>query len=279
MGWAGRTRGLRRGGTGGGPGNWNVVAPGYSATLTLPVSRGRDFGAGGVSGAPRVAIINETMARLIWGTADVLGRTVEANDGGAWESIRIVGVTSNTRLTSIDGPVNPTLYVPFAQRFSPRVSLIVKTAGGTAIPQSRATIRQMAPNLPLSQAMPLSDVTSLTTIPERIAAWQAASVASACCWRSASTASSYDVNRRVREIGDRVVPLPTGEVVRGRAAYRAGIGLPLGAAASQVLHSLLVGVSAFDPITFGGGAALFLIVACGQPASRQAPLASIPSSR
>ena len=59
--------------------------------------------------------------------------------------------------------------MPFAQRYTPRVSLVVKKAGGSAIPQMRALIREMNPNLPVAQAMPLSEVTAVGLIPQRIA--------------------------------------------------------------------------------------------------------------
>ena len=70
-----RTPGLRRGDTDNVDADWNVVSPGYFKTLDIALVRGRDFTDADVAGAPRVAIVNVAMARAIWGTADVLGRT------------------------------------------------------------------------------------------------------------------------------------------------------------------------------------------------------------
>jgi putative ABC transport system permease protein len=81
--------------------------------------------------------------------------------------------------------------------------------------------------------------------------------------------TSYSVNRRVREIGIRVALGADGQSVL-RLILRqgivltlvgVGIGLAAGALVSQVVRSLLFGISALDPATFGGGAALFLVVA------------------
>jgi ABC-type antimicrobial peptide transport system permease subunit len=81
--------------------------------------------------------------------------------------------------------------------------------------------------------------------------------------------TSYSVSRRVREIGIRVALGADGHSVL-RLVLRqgivltligVGIGLAAGALLSQVLRSLLVGMSTLDPVTFGGGAALFVAVA------------------
>ena len=279
-----RTPGLRRGDSEEVSTDWNSVSPGYFSSLTLPIIRGRDFTDADVAGAPRVAIINEPMARLIWGTPDAVGRTVQTNDsdGDTWETVTIVGVTSDARLTSLDGSVDPCIYVPFAQRYTARVSLVVKTAGASGIPQSRAVLRQLDPSLPVTQAMRLADLTALTTIPQRIAGLVAGTLGVVGLLLAAIGiygVTSYSVSRRAREIGIRVaLGADRQAVVRmilrqglGLTLIGIGIGLVAGAAASQVVRSLLFGVSALDPVTFGGGAALFLVVAvlaCVAPARR-----------
>ena len=66
-----------------------------------------------------MAIVNETMARLIWGIPEVLGRTIEANDGPAntWQPVTIVGVAADAQLITLDGRAEPYIYVPLAQRY------------------------------------------------------------------------------------------------------------------------------------------------------------------
>ena len=267
-----RTPGLRRGDSDRINADWNIVSPGYFKTLEMPLVRGRDFSDADVAGAPRVAIINVAMARAIWGTADVVGRTIEANDSGKWEPLTIVGVAADAQVMWLTEPAAPYLYVPVAQRYTGRASLIVKSAGGSTIPQMRALIRQLNPNLPVSQALPLQEVTALSLIPQRITAAVAGSLGIVSLLLAAIGiygVTSYSVARRVREIGIRVALGADGHSVlrlvlrQGLVLTLAGvaIGLVVGALASQVVRALLLGVAAIDPITFLGGAALFIAVA------------------
>jgi putative ABC transport system permease protein len=269
-----RTPGLRRGDSEEVAADWNVVSPGYFKTLDLKLVRGRDFTDADKAGAPRVAIVNEAFAQRVWGTADAIGRAVELNDdpSGTWQQATIVGVTADAHVVWLDQRVEPYIYVPLAQRFVPRVALVVKSAGGTTIPQMRTLIRELNPNLPVSQAMPMSDVTAVNTIPQRIAAGVAGSLGVICLLLAAIGiygVTSYSVNRRVREIGIRVALGADGSSVLRLMLRQAivltlvgvAIGLALAAAASVALASLLVGVTRVDPITFGSGATLFIVVA------------------
>jgi predicted permease len=269
-----RTPGLRRGDSEEIDADWNVVSPGYFKTLNLPLVRGRDFTDTDVAGAPRVVIVNETMARAIWNTSDVVGRTLEVNDNDArgWETAAIVGVASDAHVMTPDGPVEPYIYVPYAQRYISRIALVVKTAGGTSIPQMRAVIRQINPNLPVAEAMPLPDVTALVLIPQRIAGAVAGSLGIVGLLLAAIGiygVTSYSVNQRVREIGIRIAlgadRATVLAMILRQGAVLTGIGIVIGLAAgmvvSQLVRSLLFGVSALDPITFAGGTVLFVAVA------------------
>ena len=255
-----RTPGLRRGDSDRLDADWNVVTPDYFATMGLRLVRGRDFSATDTATAPLVAIVNEAMAKAIWGTVDVVGRTFEVEDGpdDAWKPIAVVGVAGDAHLMSLDDRSEPYLYVPLSQRYRPRVSLVVKSAGGTVIPGMRALIREMNPNLPVSQAMPLTDVTALGLIPQRIAAGVAGSLGILGLLLAGIGiygVTSYSVNRRVREIGIRVA---LGADVRSVRALivRQGlvltlvgvaIGLVAGAVVSRLMRALLFGVSALIP--------------------------------
>jgi predicted permease len=269
-----RTPGLRRGDSNEIAADWNVVSPGYFTTLDLPLVRGRDFADTDVAGAPRVAIVNEAMARAIWKTPDVVGRTIEVNDDDVrgWQTATIVGVASDAHVIRLDGQVDPYIYVPFAQRYTPRIGLVVKTADGSSIPQMRAVIRQINPNLPVSQALPLAELTALALIPQRIAGALAGNLGIVGLLLAAIGiygVTSYSVNSRTREIGIRVAlgadrRAVLAMIVRQGAMLTVigvAIGLAAGAVVSQLVRSLLFGVSALDPLTFGGAALLFLAIA------------------
>jgi len=251
------------------PADWNAVSPDHFKTLGIRLMSGRDFTAADSTSAPAVIIVNEAMARGVWHTTDVIGRQFVDDDK---TRITVVGVAPDTQVVELGEKVEPYVYVPLAQRYTPHVTLLVKSVAGGTIPQVRAVLHDLNPSLPVATAMPLTEVTAVTFVPQRIAAAVAGSLGIFVLLLAAVGiygVVSYSVNSRLREIGIRMA-LGAGRdqvmrlVVRqGLVLTAAGVacGLVAGAAGAQALRSLLFGVSALDPITFGGGAMLFLAVA------------------
>jgi putative ABC transport system permease protein len=248
--------------------DWNVVSPGFFRTLSIPLVRGRDFSAQDVTGAPGAIIINEAMAKRVWGATDVLGRQLLGDDDEGPGTWTVVGVASDAQMITRGGKVEPYVYVPLNQRYMSRLSIVVKSARSGMIPQVRTIVRELNPNLPVTVAMPMSDVTAIGLIPQRIAAAVAGSLGVVVLLLAAIGiygVTSYAVNRRTREIGVRMaLGADRGTVLRlvlrqglVLTAIGVGIGLIAGAAGAQMLRSLLFGVSALDPVAFGGSALLF----------------------
>ena len=90
---------------------------------------GRDFTPQDVAGAPGAIIINEAMARSVWHTTDVLGRQFESDDGpdNKPRTLTVVGVAPDAQVDALGKRAGPFVYVPLAQRYVPRVSLLVKS--------------------------------------------------------------------------------------------------------------------------------------------------------
>ena len=255
------------------PANWNAVSPGFFATLRMPLVAGRDFTAQDVAGAPGVIIINEAMARSVWHTTDVLGRQFESDGGpgSATMTLTVIGVAPDAQVDTLGKRAGPFVYVPLAQHYLPRVSLLVKATAASVIPQVRTIVRELNPNLPVTNAMPLEQVTAILLIPQRIAGALAASLGVVVLLLAAIGiygVTSYSVSRRTREIGIRMA-LGADRTSVMRLVVRQGvvltaagvaIGMAVAAAATQLIRSLLFGVSALDPIAFGGAALLFAVV-------------------
>jgi predicted permease len=254
------------------PADWNIVAPGFFQTLGVRLMRGRDFGAEDSAGSPRVAIVNEAFARAAWPGEDPVGRQVEADTGDGYRPTTIIGVADDARFMSVAEGAEPYIYVPFSQLYQGRINVVVKTSGRSVLQEMRSLVRTMNPNLPVTEALPLSDITALGTIPQRIAAAIAGTLGIVGLLLAAMGiygVTSYAVSRRTREIGIRVALGAESKDVLGllleQGAVLAGAGVVLGlliaAAGSQLIQSLLYGVSGLDPVTFAGAGALFLAVA------------------
>jgi putative ABC transport system permease protein len=251
--------------------DWNVITPGFFRTLNIPLVRGRDFTEEDVAGAPGAIIVNETLAKRVWGTSDVIGRQLIGDDDEGAGTWTVVGVAGDAQMITLGGTVEPYVYVPLNQRYIARVSLLVKSTDRGTIPRVRALLRTLNPNQPVTVAMPLSDVTAIGLIPQRIAAAVAGSLGVVVLLLAAIGiygAMSYQVNRRVREIGVRMA-LGADRATVLRLVLRQGVlltttgivlGLIAGAAGAQVLRSLLFGISALDPTAFAGAAFLFGVV-------------------
>jgi putative ABC transport system permease protein len=256
------------------PTDWNIVTPGFFRTLGVRLLRGRDFTDADTATSTKVAIVNAALARQFFGDADPLGRVLEVDTpfGGSAGRRTIVGVADDARMVSLGDEGLPYVYVPLTQQYHARVSLLVKTSGATVIPQVRALVHDMNANLPVTTAMPLSEVTAIGLVPQRVAASVAGTLGLVGLLLAAVGiygVTSYSVSRRTREIGIRmalgadqrtVLALVLRHGLR-LTAIGLVIGLACGAAASQLLRSLLFGVSAVDPIAFAGATALFAAIA------------------
>jgi predicted permease len=265
--------------------DWNMVTPGYFATIQTPVLRGRTFTATDVRGAPEVAIINQTLARLAWPNEDAIGQTLlyGATPADA-RRLQVVGVARDAKYRSLGEDPRPFLYVPFAQQYRSDLWLMVRRGGRTVIPAVRSMVHQLAPDLPVIQATTLSDATTVGLMPYRIAAWLAGTVAVIGILLAAIGiygVTAFNVAQRTREIGIRVaLGALSSDVMRmvmrqALAVASAGalIGLVVAAIAAQLLAGFLFGLRPLDPLSFTVSALVLIsmaIVASIPPARRAA---------
>lgn len=253
------------------PADWNIIEPGLFRTLGMRLASGRDFAATDQTGAPAVIIVNEAFAKAAWGRTDVVGERIQVERFDSPEQITVVGVAADARFRSIGEPARPYVFVPFGQQYHARINLLVKSAGPGTIGEVRTLVRSLNPNLPVTEALSLEDVTAVGTIPQRIAGAVSGVLGVVGLLLAAMGiygVTSYAVTRRTREIGIRVA-LGAGQsqvlrllLMNGVRLSAAGIvlGLLLAAAASQLLGSLLLGIGGLDPVTFTAAATLFVLI-------------------
>ena len=96
---------------------FNSISPGYFMTLRTPLLAGRDFNNQDGKGAPRVAIVNQTLARKFYANLDPLGRTFRLDEapGKTGPPIQIVGVVKDSKYTSLREDTYPTAFLPINQ--------------------------------------------------------------------------------------------------------------------------------------------------------------------
>ncbi|HVG19477.1 MAG TPA: ABC transporter permease, partial [Blastocatellia bacterium] len=109
-------------------GQWNIVTPGYFQALGIPLLKGRDFTDRDTADSTPVIIINETMARAMFGDQDPLGKRIKS-----WrdENVlrEVVGVVQNVRYFGRDDRLQSLAYVPHRQDSRAAMAIAVNSAG------------------------------------------------------------------------------------------------------------------------------------------------------
>jgi predicted permease len=272
---------------------YNVISSGYFRTLGAPL-RGRDFAATDDAMAPRVAIVNETMARRLWPGQEAIGKRMYLPLREQGPSYEIIGVVQDGKYVSLTEEQRPYMYLPITQHFRPRLTLHVRTSGEPAsfAPQVRQALRGAAADLPAFNVFTLDDHVRRSLGRERLLARLLTvfgAVALAIAAVGIYGVLSYTVARRTRELGVRMAlgarPVDIARLVVGQGAALIVAGLGLGIAASlaltRVLETFLFGVTPTDPVAFTIALLLFTavaLVATCVPAFRAAhvdPLAAL----
>ena len=262
-----------------------VVAGDYFRVMGIPVRRGRAFAPTDRADAPPVAIVNESLARLLWPDADPVGSRVSfVGPSGPW--LQVVGVVGDTRSNAADATPLPAMYMPFSQKRWPWMTwltLVVRTdATGNAQTlgsELRRFVKQVDTRLPIQGVSAVPDLYRESVARRRFATVLTAVFAALALILGVVGmygVVSYGVVQRRREFGIRLAlgaraSQVTGEVVREAVAL-AGIALIVGLAAAlgltRLLSGLLYEVSPRDPVTF---AAVALIVAAVAVAAAWVP--------
>ena len=275
------------------------VSPEYFRTLSIPLVAGRPFADGDRTGSPRVAIINETMARHYFRGADPLGKRF------AWwhtnpKDIEIVGVVKDAKYDNLRQDAPRLVYLPARQQGSGPLFVQIRGKAGnerqpeTLLQDCRAAIRAVNPNIRVISLEPLTAAVNRTLAPERLVSWLSMGfgiVAILLTSVGLYGILAYHVARRTTEFGIRMAlgagRLTIQRMVMGEALLLVSIGLILGLAAAvsfgHLAATLLFGVQPRDAITFVAGTLILILVtiAAGYVPARRAtrvePVAALRS--
>jgi predicted permease len=268
------------------------ISPGYFQTLGIPLVAGRDLSWADTYNQVPVALVSENFVREYWRTpSEAIGKRIRVTTVDDWR--QIIGVVGDVRDDGMDKPARtdvywPTLLAKFqskplrAQRYVTFVARSPLAGSASLMNQIRQVVWSIDGNLPLASVYTLNYLytrsmarASFALVMLGIAGAMALLLGTVGLYG----VIAYSVSQRTREIGIRVaLGAQRGDVmslVLGEGMLVILTGLAIGLVGSlgltRYLSSLLVGVSATDPLTFAGVAILLASVAlaaCYLPARR-----------
>jgi len=265
-------------------GMWDVVEPGYFATLRLPMIAGRDFTEADDEGSVPVMIVNRAFAENMFGSvAGALGKRVRSwRDENLYREI--VGIADNVRYFGAADQIRGVAYVPHRQNTWRGMAVAVRASGdpGAVAGAVRAAVREFDPNVALASFTTLEQIFENSIAERRFAGSLLTAFAALAVLLAAMGiygVLSYTVAQRTREFGVRMALGARAANVRRMVLRQAGVTVALGTslglagsfAVTRALSGMLFGVSATDPVTFGGVIAVLVaaaLLASWVPAAR-----------
>ncbi len=278
--------------------DWNVVEPGYFATLRISLTSGRDFSAVDRAETQPVAIVSDSAARQFWPAQNAIGQYLRQGRGQGAAQLKpllVIGVARDVQSTSLmDGVARPSVYVPLQQQYTSNLTIVARTNRGQRIAnQIRALLESLNPNLPITSSGTLEDSVAVGLIPQRLVATVSGGlgvIGLLLAGFGVYGVTAYAVTRRTREIGIRIaLGARRADVVRmilrdglWLTLIGAGIGVLPAAGVSHVLGAFLFGIPPIDPVTFTATILLFVAIglaACYVPVRRASQIDPVEALR
>ena len=263
----------------------NSIDPAYFETMRITLLRGRNFATADDVTAPRVAIINQTMAARFWPMQDAVGQRFRMDDV-AGPAIEVVGVTANGKYKSIGEDAQPFLYIPLAQDFTSKLALQIRTFGPPEALTApvKEQITRLAPDLEPLDIETMNQLLegALGFFAYRLAATLAAAlgiIGLILAIVGVYGVVSFAASQRTREFGIRMALGASSRDIlnliwlQGVRLVTAGVAIGTAAAwaFSRAMTHVISGISASDPVAYIAVATLLAIVAlvaCWIPARR-----------
>jgi putative ABC transport system permease protein len=251
-----------------------VTDENYFQTIGIPVLSGRTFTEQEAREDRRVIIINETMARQHFPGENPIGKHLRVEMMPDPQPTEIIGVVADAKYKTLEGPAFPMVYWAHPQLVYSEMTFVMRTNGD---PMNLAAAARREIQM-IDKDQPVADVRTMQSWIDELTARSRfgtlllglfAGLALVLAAIGIYGVMSYSVTQRTHELGIRIAlgakARDVFKLILGRGLVLTLIGIGLGLAASlaltRFLSSLLFGISATDPVTFGGLALLLTAVA------------------
>jgi predicted permease len=252
----------------------NSVGPNFFSAMGLPILSGRSFGAQDTETSPKVAVISEAMAQLMFPGSSPIGKRFGIGGPEKSEDIEIIGVVRDAKYGNLMEEPAPMAYYPYSQSINYLTNFEVNFTGKAAsvVSEIRRAIKEVNRDLPIVEAVSMSEHVGRSLVQQKLIARLSSffgllALMLACI--GLFGIMSYSAARRTNEIGIRMALGASGGTVL-RMVMREGlvpvvtgiaIGLPAALAGGRLITSLLFGLTSTDPLTICVATVLLLGVA------------------
>jgi putative ABC transport system permease protein len=275
----------------------NLAGADHLRVYGIPLRAGRMFDASEVRRGDRVAVVNETAAKLWPAGQNPVGARVRLGalerppsrsviDASQPPEVTIVGVIADTKNAGLRDAPSPVVVMPYTVVGTPQRTLALRSAADPNLQLNpvRAAVREIDHDQPLGRPFTLAEVLSREVEQPRftmVLFGVFAAVGLALAAAGIYSVLSFHVTRRTHEMGVRLALGAPRTHLAGLLLTMGGrlvliglaVGIPASAVAARLLESQLFGVQSVDPLAYAAVAALLLLVAfvaCYLPARRAA---------
>jgi putative ABC transport system permease protein len=259
---------------------FRMASPDYFPTLGIQLSSGRLFNERDRENAPRVAVVNETLARLFFSNTEPIGKRIRlGNERGPFPWLTVVGVTRDVKHGGLDKEIRPEMYVPYLQPLLPNwntqtMFLVLRADSDPSkfIPAARGVVQKLDSDQPVYSVSTMEQLLNRSLTPRRFNMWLLGAFAVLALVLSVIGiygVMSYSVSQRINEIGIRIaLGARTRDVLKlviWRGMKLALIGVAIGLIGAflitRTMERLLFNVSTTDTLTFVVISILIIVVA------------------